>query len=1571
MKKAKELAICEKIIVNNDPKEGKQPFKSEGNCQGDSIILIRMQLIGLWQKALVKFKSSDSVLMSKNSVCVVLAVNDKKLWVKRDCYQTILYTLPVGTTAHNLSNLLESYGGKICFISHYSSSYVYDRCAIVCFVNEASKLAAIGSILVFKSVNLCWAGLFLAYCAHCKQFGHISTRCSLSENFGACVHLANIYIKKEAPIVCSVSFGEKTWAQVASSSFFCMVSSNYSSVSLSSGVKPVPLVFNSLGDSCLLLANQVSGILKKLSFVKLVPLASSFHVSFLVVITSVIANIDLDIVLDNMMVLLSPLFSVVAGSVVDLSSSSSKVLIIKVGGLEFKIVALEMSVESVLEKLDCLCSRLENIIHWHRNSGNMVSIITETKLRFSNRLWIRDKFNNIRVFSFGLDKSFFGVRIVIIMNTSLACHVNKVSEMSGWLLSVKLLFKNKLSVSILGLYAGAFLAVCFSQSNDINFMIAKMVNKSSFVVLGGDFNENDFQRSTSFKKCLDLGLVNSLGGSSYVKKSTWANSWGMAKTIDFLFIFLNLVNAVVDCEVSDVGEFFDTDHQAVFMSVSLGGFLDEQLNSLEKQASVIQDIVNSGTGFDHVRSALFGARKFYHAAKLAESLRAKKANIRSAIDRRMKSFEINKSHTIRSVLECSFHKVALNHLVVNNNLILEPDLVKAKMNVIMESWTRKCEVTFSEVLIEFDELANVVSDLPNGKAIGLLVLDMLLVFLNSCLSNESVFSSWKEAWVLIIPKPYEWEGVLTNIHSIALIKTACKILSKILSNRISLAYSTFDVFYGDNFSVLKGMLTQSPIFAIGLTYNSVDWKHLEKSLVRIKMCSKFIRFFGGIHRDCTNRIMTDFGLTGGYHESIYGYKLNSHFISKSGYAKSQAGLSSFFAADVFIDDTIWVGSSQKATQHILNVAGEFFQINNISINNDKTVAIPINSRTNDPSLFISGLLISIAKKGDSHWYLGIFLSIESLSKPSMAKTNSDVCFFTNLVLKKAILDKQLLYLVLAVLHLIVSYKTQFSFVSVGVYNKWDAMSEDKVASLISFANSDDILGYLFSYRFHNLQVLCWHPVYPLSSSIHIHVSASNNFLAGMIHILLDCNLFLDGSLANFFRFRGRVLMLNVLGKFQFLQFSPSLQQYGIVFVDQLCDCYGSVFDWHTFKHWKRLDLFLISVGSLNILESCDFASICDCLSQVHIDSLLVYTDRSLSNLDTVECKASTATFFKDIDVSLGIGVSGLMLSTLVELQAIALVLECVLSLSFVKLFSDSQSALDACSVRLNIVILSMLFTPVMLFSLINIFLLTWMNTLCWLMVVLFLAIPDILFMIFIAQFVVCAERLALIPSFWQAVCFLRLIGSVCLCRPSTNTHTYFMKALHHQLPVAVQKHLYNRLYPSVLCLYCGNVEASDHVFSCRIDDFVRHQLLESHVDSWKAVSGLTHSSLDILQFLSSCTSDLSLSMALYKDFVFNGWFYKVVAVFHDPKVAGLEIVKFEHSLSLAFRNDIWSVHAKHCAYMEKYELISLDSSVLISVSGLALGLLAWVVKLLGITDAFSFCLFFSGVSDSVSVHIAA
>ncbi|KAG9304324.1 hypothetical protein G9A89_019886 [Geosiphon pyriformis] len=1363
----------------------------------------------------------------------------------------------MGTNAHDIWDFVRSVGRKTCIIDRHSVTYNRARCAVVCFNSAESLDAAVRTMPVLKNTNLCWFHLISVKCAKYEKLGHTSLGCVVGGKFSSGnllrrvfsdankSRLATIYAKHSASVVHPVSFGGFSWAKVVCGLSSLSLSSQ--NVLVDNGsfleMKPPLLVmmevnnrFAALERSLASLAEQVGKLAKRLDALGPMVFQPSPGCQPLVTLSS--QDQGADVMMSEGLGAFTSGVNVAGAVFFNMSSvfklEDSMKCLMKT--CAFGVSTLYSMSSLIWKVATCNVRGMNNptkqkdIIRWHKEMNNTVSMVTETKLRSKVCLWIVDKFNGVRVFISGLDSGHLDVGVAVVLDISLAHHVYKISEVPGWLLSIKLLFKGKLSVLILGLYAGASSVVWFSQAGEINSLIAKAVNESSFTVLDGDFNKDGSCKCASFRKCLDLGLANSLVRSPAVKISIWANSRDVRKTIDYVLVSSNLVNVIVHCGVSDANEYFEMDHWAVSVSLGLGGLLDMQLNSLHKQfnfkgaddvkwnkfkgaiaanaamfsddfiaswqfsdldfkdydgvftkesskfhklellisklikaswsichdkfislldvwgfldvdnASVVRSLFLSSSPLNTIRSALFKVRKTYCSLKIAKSRCVEKSQIKLAIEKRMESFKLNKDHTIWSVLEHPFCKVILDHLVVDDKLILEPGPVRSRVNNIMEGWTRKCRVhhqywpldyifdeAFSGVMqsIEFLELFGMVSDLLISKAAGLSgisnelwihndrsVLDMLLVLLNSCLFYESVS---------------------------ALIKTACKILSKILSDRILLVCSAHDILCGDNFSVLKGTTIQTPIFAIGLVVenalekNQKLWLVLQdmrktydsRCLVRIKMCGKFICFFSNIHRNWTNQVMMDFGLTDSYsvhngldqeevfspllwrifydpllckvkhQESVCGYRLNSHFVSRS------------------------VGNSQTAIQHILNVASEFFRINDISINNDKIVAIPINARISNPSLFISGSPISITKKGKSHWYLGIFLSTDSISKPSLAKAHSDICFFSNLILKKVVLDKQFLYLVLAVLHPI-SLKLKaglpLDFLSDTIYHPSfyglksfsQCQSENKVASLISFVNSCGVLGQLFSHRSHDLQVLCWHPIHPLSSPACIHVSVSNNFLSGIVHIFFECNLSLGGSLASSFWFHDGVPMFAVLGKSLFFNYLSSLRHYGIAFVDQLQNCHGDIFDWYTFKWWKKLDpcgsvsewfghsvaflsgappspLALSGVGPMDICDSDGFVSVCDHLSRVGTDSLSVYTDRSVKNLGTTGCRAGAAAFFKDIDLGLGVCVQDLMLSTLAELQAVVLALECVSVDCSVRLFLDSQAALDAYKSEVDLV----------------------------------------------------------------------------------------------------------------------------------------------------------------------------------------------------------------------------------------------------------------------------------------------
>ncbi|KAG9306514.1 hypothetical protein G9A89_004711 [Geosiphon pyriformis] len=1188
MRKAASLAKKKGIIVNNNMK--KQELCLDWavvikeilmNMPKDMIIAIvsefgiiksiKIQLVGMWQKTVVKFADSDQAIVIPNW--------ERFSSSSRDWFRVLLFTLPVDTTAHDLGTLLNGAGGKTCVINRSLEIGNWFHCAVVCFEFDEMLESVFHTEPIFGGVRLSWARLELVRCGRCGHFGHSALECDAFDSspsvpsnlmkrpfFGvSCLQLAKLYARKNVSISRPAAFDMVSFASPSGSG----------------------------------LLSDVSVILRKLSSFELVPLASPFCASPLAVSVYLASVVASDMALDG--VLASSILFLFDGgdSAAVFSSSGSKVLISKLGGLEFKMSGLEASFSLIL---------LKDKIY----------------------PWLVNKFDGVRVFFSGLNSGYVGAGVVVIMNNSLAKHV----------------------ISVLGFYTGASSTTQFSQVGEVNFLIAIAVNESFFVILGGDFNEDGSHKCASFKRCFDLGLVNSLNGSSFVKVPTWCNSHSVAKMIDYVFVSSNLIGALVNCGVVGVEEFFDTDYKAIsdcwkydvkgadeikwsdfritmadnasmfldeFVTAKQFSDLDAILHKLELLMSklmksshlvsggnfaslldtwdrldsvgvlLVKSLFLSGSGFDAICFKLSKTRKSYHSSKLMESKCAKEFHIRQAVERRMENFEVNKSHTIRSVLECPFRRVVLDHLVVGEELVLKPKLVKSKVDVIMEGWTWK-HVVVSDIS-DIWEMFGVVSNLPDEKAAGLsgianelwkycdkLVLHMLLVLLNFCLICES-------------------EGVLTNTQSIVLIETAHKILSKILSDWISLACSSFNVLYGDNFSVLKGTTTQLPIFAIGSVVKDALEKNQELWLVLV---------------------MTDFGLTNSYcvhdgldqekvflpllwsifydlllceirrQKSVCSYHLISHFVSKTGHVESQSKLTLFLTAGAFVDDTIWVGSSQVATQYILNIASEFFRFNDILINNDKTVAISINCRIVNPVLTIIGLPIFIAKKREPHHYLDIFLSSEGLSRPSLAKAHSDIRFFVNLILKKTISDKQFAYLVSSVLFLIIGYRTQFSFVPVSVFNKWDALihkglksksgllldfpndalhhlslynlktfeqvqAESKLASVVAFANSAGVLGHLFSHRSHDLQVLSWHPHHPLLFPAHVSISPSNNFLADVVCIFSGCDLSLSGSLADAFRLRGGIPMSRVLGKKIFFKCVSSLKHYSIAFVEQFHD----------------------------------------------------------------------------------------------------------------------------------------------------------------------------------------------------------------------------------------------------------------------------------------------------------------------------------------------------------------------------------------------------------------------------------
>ncbi|KAG9290749.1 hypothetical protein G9A89_011712 [Geosiphon pyriformis] len=291
----------------------------------------------------------------------------------------------------------------------------------------------------------------------------------------------------------------------------------------------------------------------------------------------------------------------------------------------------------------------------------------------------------------------------------------------------------------------------------------------------------------------------------------------------------------------------------------------------------------------------------------------------------------------------------------------------------------------------------------------------------------------------------------------------------------------------------------------------------------------------------------------------------------------------------------------------------------------------------------------------------------------------------------------------------------------------------------------------------------------------------------------------------------------------------------------------------TFKHWKRLDpcglvpsWFDLSVrlfggvaspsgcfshkggcGSFDIHQSLGFGVICNDLLNIGAAHLSVYTDGSLSNLGTVDMLAGAVVFFKDINSGLSMRVSAAAIDAYrsesllvgpnfrnccwIEHRHITNVIHRKnLDVNWIKIKGYSGvSGNEHADVLAKNAALSAWHLP----HLVNKrFLKAGVDTVGSGSQI----VPGCLH----ADIDWLRSFLVWHPDFHMVTGFTS-VQTAGFC-------TYFMKVLHYCLPVAVQKHLYDRSYPSVVCLFCDKVEVSDHVFSCSSDTDIRASLLDTY-----------------------------------------------------------------------------------------------------------------------------------------------
>ncbi|KAG9304898.1 hypothetical protein G9A89_010760, partial [Geosiphon pyriformis] len=250
------------------------------------------------------------------------------------------------------------------------------------------------------------------------------------------------------------------------------------------------------------------------------------------------------------------------------------------------------------------------------------------------------------------------------------------------------------------------------------------------------------------------------------------------------------------------------------------------------------------------------------------------------------------------------------------------------------------------------------------------------------------------------------------------------------------------------------------------------------------------------------------------------------------------------------------------------------------------------------------------------------------------------------------------------------------------------LSCDFFISLISFSNVCGILGCLFEHKFLDLQVLKWFSLNFLQYFVKLKVSPVNKILISVVKILLENELSLANNLPNAFCGSGKFLMSGIFNYLLYYDSVFSLKHFGIAFGNRLLDKKGRkkldprglILYWFTLAAKfinKHVSLKAESTNALNlpvlsVLDSEAFSDVHSSLMEIWFNCIEIYTNELLKSAGSAKMASGAAAYFPATNMGVGIRVHGLLFSILAELQAIALVLECILFSCAIVLYSDSQ-----------------------------------------------------------------------------------------------------------------------------------------------------------------------------------------------------------------------------------------------------------------------------------------------------------
>src|SRR5581483_11044799 len=158
-----------------------------------------------------------------------------------------------------------------------------------------------------------------------------------------------------------------------------------------------------------------------------------------------------------------------------------------------------------------------------------------------------------------------------------------------------------------------------------------------------------------------------------------------------------------------------------------------------------------------------------------------------------------------------------------------------------------------------------------------------------------------------------------------------------------------------------------------------------------------------------------------------------------------------------MDDTTWVAKGKKEMEKILQIAEEFYYINDIEVNTEKSKLIILNTKRKDRRVSLMGKQISASEEEKAERFLGSWVKKKPGKTTQERKMNQMVSHNINTIRRKKISAEIVKYLVNGVILPAIEYLAADIYIKESTVAKWqrtvDGVYKQKNSLASSFPSS--------------------------------------------------------------------------------------------------------------------------------------------------------------------------------------------------------------------------------------------------------------------------------------------------------------------------------------------------------------------------------------------------------------------------------------------------------------------------------------------------------------------------------------